>query len=196
MTPASALDRLKAGNERFVSDSLLPKHYHQQRRATLRDQSPYATVITCADSRIAPEIIFDETLGQLSVVRIAGNVIDPVVVGSAEFAAIIFHTPLIVVLGHEYCAAIRAAMEGVSISPAIDSIVGLMPPGIKAESPEDLKDEAVWRRTIRANVAYQVQRLEEESSVIATMIKEHRLAIIGGKINLTSGKVEFFDMHD
>src|SRR5439155_1280302 len=111
VTGAQALERLKAGNTRFAADKSNPKNIGKDRRAVLaKGQHPFAVVLTCADSRVAPELVFDQGLGDLFVLRVAGNIADPFVLGSIEYAVEHLHTPLIVVLGHESCGAVAAAL--------------------------------------------------------------------------------------
>src|SRR5437660_44710 len=110
--PEAAFKRLKDGNARFAADQLAKKDVGSKRRAELaKGQRPFAVILTCADSRVAPELIFDQGLGDLFVLRVAGNVTDPVVLGSIEYAVEHLKTPLIVVLGHEACGAVKAALE-------------------------------------------------------------------------------------
>src|SRR5438105_3479472 len=115
-TPAAALDRLKDGNGRFAADKPAARKTDAKRRAELAaGQHPFAVVLTCADSRVAPELVFDAGLGELFVLRVAGNIADPAVVGSIEYAVEHLHTPLIVVLGHESCGAVAAALDGAKL---------------------------------------------------------------------------------
>ncbi|MFY9570851.1 MAG: carbonic anhydrase, partial [Blastocatellia bacterium] len=125
---ADPLARLLNGNARFVRGVRRPANYKRERRALTKVQHPYAIVLSCSDSRVPPEIVFDESLGKLFVVRVAGNVVDPVTLGSIEYAAEHLHSKLLFVLGHESCGAVRATIDGGHSSPGIEAIVDRIKP--------------------------------------------------------------------
>src|SRR2546421_4904043 len=135
-TPAAALKLLKQGNERFTQGKLAARDIGASRRAALaKGQHPFAVVLTCADSRVAPELVFDQGLGDIFVLRVAGNIADRSVIGSIEYAVEHLHTPLIVVLGHESCGAVQAALEGKSLPGDLGWLVQQVHVGVKL--PED-----------------------------------------------------------
>jgi len=204
MDALTALERLKTGNARFASnvrsvDALLS----QLRRADLSEQqAPFAVILGCSDSRAPAEIVFDQGLGDLFVVRVAGNVVAPSQVGSVEFAAGRFRTRLVVVMGHTRCGAIDAAIEAALDPPAgevsqhIDAIVqrvrppvdGLIAAGMGADR------EALARAAVRANVRYAAEHLRHGSALLESLIRSDGLLVVGAEYNLETGVVEFFDV--
>lgn len=204
MDALAALERLKTGNARFASnvrsvDALLS----QLRRADLSEQqAPFAVILGCSDSRAPAEIVFDQGLGDLFVVRVAGNVVAPSQVGSVEFAAGRFRTRLVVVMGHTRCGAIDAAIEAALDPPAgevsqhIDAIVqrvrppvdGLIAAGMGADR------NALAREAVRANVRYSAEHLRHGSALLESLIRNDGLLVVGAEYNLETGLVDFFDV--
>ncbi len=189
---ASARQRLLDGNARFVSGQ--PRHPHQdgQRRAELAaGQKPFAVVIGCADSRTSPEILFDQGLGDLFVIRLAGNIVDDAALGSVEFAVAQLGARLIVVLGHEKCGAVKATVGVVNgeAVPAghIGSIVEAIKPA--AQAAKGRAGDAV-ENAVRENVHEVVERLKLAAPVLAPLIKAGELEVIGARYDLDDGKVE------
>jgi carbonic anhydrase len=125
---SDALAQLKKGNERFIAGQLQAKGFEEERKALSKGQHPYAIVLTCSDSRVSPEILFDESLGKLFVVRVAGNVVDPVVLGSIEYAAEHLHAKLLLILGHESCGAVKATLDGGYVPPNIMALLSYISP--------------------------------------------------------------------
>lgn len=185
-----ALSRLKAGNARFVADAAMHPHASAaQRNASATGQQPFAVVLGCADSRTGPEMIFDQGIGDLFVTRLAGNVADDAVLGSIEFAVTQLGARLIVVLGHENCGAVAAAVKGVTPPSYLGSLITNIHPAVAAASaaPGDLMENA-----IHENIQAQVQRLKTASKVLAPLITDGSLQIIGARYDLHSGLVTFF----
>ena len=195
-TPAEAWAELRAGNERFVAGQ--PAHPNQDaaRRGELASgQAPFATFFGCGDSRVAAEVIFDQGLGDLFVVRTAGHVIHAGVLGSLEFAVEILGTPLVVVLGHDSCGAVRAAIDGTAIdaAPLPAGIWKLIAPIVPAArkvfaetegtTPEDIDAELVGREHLRNTVA----ELLHSSEMISNAVAEGRLGIVGANYRLAEG---------
>jgi len=187
MTPDEALKRLLAGNERFVNGT--PEHPRQdveRREAVANEQDPFAIVLTCSDSRVAPEVLFDQGLGDLFVIRVAGNVVDPIVLGSIEFAAVRLGTPLIVVLAHSSCGAVTAAVEGGELEGSLPSVAARLQPAVEAtmNEPGDAVDNA-----IRANAWLAVERLLTDDSPLAGLVDAGSLKIAAAYYDLASGQV-------
>lgn len=187
---AESLARLQQGNARFVSDRLQPKDVAGERAAMAKGQSPYAIILACADSRLSPEIIFDESLGRLFVVRVAGNVVDPVVLGSIEYAAQVLKSPLLLVLGHDSCGAVSAAIAGGPASPNLTALVQEIVPAAEEAKKLSLDAQQTLDAAIRANVRHQMTQAIAASPVLAGMVAQHQLQIVGGVYHLDSGQVE------
>lgn len=194
-----ALHKLMAGNRRFATHHMRHPHETIQRRIRLAKagQHPFAIVLSCADSRVPPEIIFDEGLGDLFVVRIAGNIVDDAVIGSIEYAAEHLGAKLLVVLGHEKCGAVHAAVENQheahlqtlveAIRPAVEKIRRQEP---NADSPRDT--EAFAEQVARENVRNVVSALQANKPLLIKLVSDQRLRIVGSYYHLSSGKVEVF----
>ncbi len=202
ISAAEALDRLREGNRRFVyevrrGDSLMS----QERRTELAaGQEPFAIILGCSDSRVPAEIIFDRGLGDLFVIRVAGNIVAPSQVGSVEFAAERYHTRLVVVLGHSQCGAILATLEQLqqptgSQSRNLQSIVDRVRPSVEGLLRTGLKDdnEALVREAVRANVRASANHLRHGSQVLEQLIHREGLVVVGAEYSLETGVVEFFD---
>lgn len=187
LAPSAALKRLMDGNQRFVHQ--LSEHRNQSQarmKEVAQAQHPFAALLSCADSRVAPEILFDEGIGDLFDIRIAGNIVTPEVLGSLEYAVDFLGTPLIMVLGHERCGAVTAAVQGKRLSGHISSFVKAIKPAIsKIEgTSDDLVDKAVV-----ANVHYQVQKLKQNSTILSQRLLDGKLRIVGGRYDLDTGEV-------
>jgi carbonic anhydrase len=201
--PASeALARLRAGNRRYVSgDTGDERITHASRRSELTDgQEPFAIVLGCSDSRVPAEIVFDQGLGDLFVIRVAGNVVAPSQVGSVEFAAERLGTRLVVVLGHTRCGAIQATLEeltrpGEVQSRNLNSIVLRIRPSVEALLASDLRHdpEALVREAVRANIRASVDQLRHGSEVLEQLIESRGLKVVGAEYCLETGVVEFLD---
>lgn len=202
VTSQEALARLREGNQRFVSgvrsiESLLS---HTRRAELAEEQRPFAIVLGCSDSRVPAELVFDQGLGDLFVIRVAGNIVAPSQVGSVEFAAEQFGTPLVVVLGHTRCGAIAATLNELRSSGApttrnVRSIVNRIRPSVEALLSTDLKDdEARLRREAgRANVRASADHLRHGSALLEQLIDEGKLLVVGAEYSLETGEVDFFD---
>jgi len=190
-TPAVALERLKEGNGRFAADKPVAKKTDAKRRAELAaGQHPIAVVLTCADSRVTPELVFDQGLGDIFVLRVAGNIADRAVIGSIEYAVEHLHTPLIVVLGHESCGAVKAALEGKPLPGDLGWLGQQVHVGDKL--PEDTQDRL--NPGIRANALHAATDLTERSSAIKELAAGNRVQIVCGVYSLTSGEVDWLKM--
>ncbi len=203
MIPArDALQRLREGNRRFVAevrgrDALTSR----QRRSELADgQEPFAIVLGCSDSRVPAEIVFDQGLGDLFVIRVAGNIVAPSQVGSVEFAAERFGTRLVVVLGHSRCGAILATLEQLQQPPEhqsrnLRSIVDRVRPSVEpllGKQP-GLDADALVSHAVRANIHASVDHLRHGSEVLEQLIRQDGLLVVGAEYSLETGVVDFFD---
>jgi carbonic anhydrase len=186
-----ALQKLKAGNARFASDKPTTRDVGKARRAELaKGQKPFAIVLACADSRVTPELIFDQGLGDLFVLRLAGNVVEPAVLGSIEFAIENLHTPLIVVLGHESCGAVMAAVDGEKINGNLGWLVERVHAG--KDLPKDPK--TALAAGIKNNALYQAEQLSTQSKVIKEFLQAKRVQLVAGVYSLSTGKVDWLDL--
>lgn len=202
MSARDALQRLREGNRRFAAGlrSLEVLASHARRADLLGGQQPFAIVLGCSDSRVPAEIIFDQGLGDLFVIRVAGNVVAPSQVGSVEFAAAKFGTPLVVVLGHSRCGAIEATIEELQ-QPAgtrsrnLRSIVNRVRPSVEALLATDLRrdPDALMREAVRANVRASVDHLRHGSEILEELVATSGLRIVGAEYSLETGLVEFHD---
>ncbi len=181
---------LKDGNDRFAADRPEKKDLSQKRRQELvKGQHPIAVVLACADSRVSPELIFNQGLGDVFVLRVAGNIADPFVLGSAEYAVEHLHAPLVVVLGHEKCGAVAAALEAEKPGGNLGKVINDVYVG--KQLPE--KTEAGLSAAVRNNVLHQVELTTGHSEVLKKAVEEKKLKIVAGVYHLDSGKVEWLD---
>ena len=203
MIPAAeALQRLRDGNTRFVAgeptgDALTSP---QRRRQLADGQEPIAAILGCSDSRVPAEIVFDQGLGDLFVIRVAGNIVAPSQVGSVEFAAEQLGVRLVVVLGHSRCGAIAATLEQLQRpaegqSPNLRSIVSRIRPSVEGLLRTDLRSDlpALAAEATRANVRYAADHLRHGSEVLETLIRERGLVVVGAEYSVETGVVDFFD---
>ncbi len=190
ISPAVALRRIKGGNKRFTSDQLQHPYDSNWKRSDLTaGQYPFVIVLGCSDSRVPPELVFDQGLGDVFVVRVAGNVLNKENVGSIEYAVANLGTPLIVVLGHEHCGAVKAAKQTIAAkgkAPGqIHSLVEAIRPAVEATVGQDAE------ATCQANVRHVVETLKESKPIIYKLIDSGKVAVVGAYYDLPSGKVEF-----
>ncbi len=188
-----SLAKLKSGNAQFVAspESALP--IDAARRAELaQGQKPYATVLTCADSRVPPEVIFHTSLGDLFVVRSAGHVADRAVLGSVEYASGHLDVPLVVVMGHEQCGAVRAAIEtpaGKSLGPNLDYLIKAIKPAVT--STASASEATRLKAAILRNVEETVNALVVDSAILRELVNANKVALVGGYYELATGRVHF-----
>jgi carbonic anhydrase len=203
VVPASeALERLREGNRRFVTGvrSLETLASQTRRSEFVAGQEPFAVVLGCSDSRVPVEIVFDQGLGDLFVIRVAGNVVASSQVGSVEFAAERFGTRLVVVLGHTRCGAIQATLEELQQptekqSRNLGSIVNRIRPSVEGLLATELRHDrdALARQAVRANVRVSANQLRHGSEVLERLIQRDGLLVVGAEYSLETGVVEFFD---
>jgi carbonic anhydrase len=186
LTPDQALAKLMEGNQRFVSRRRLNPHQDAARLTEVASgQAPFAAILSCADSRVVPEIAFDQGLGDLFVVRVAGNIAITEDIASEEFAVGVLGTPLLMVLGHERCGAVSAAVQGGEFPGVIESLVFAIRPAVQASEGES-GDRVT--NAIKANVRLQVQRLQT-SSVITSAVQAGKLKVVGAYYDLDTGEI-------
>ena len=192
VAPAEAISKLKEGNGRYVSGNLQHPGQTTERRTELaKTQHPFAVILSCSDSRVPPEIVFDQGLGDLFIVRVAGNVINDEGLGSIEYAIDHLGSRLILVLGHQSCGAVQAAKETIAAkgkAPGhIESLVTAIKPAVEATAKDDLD------ATIKANVKHVVQTLRSSAPILKAKVDSGEIQVIGGYYSLDTGAVTFLD---
>ena len=200
MAALEALARLQEGNRRFVSETSLSEadSTHARRLSLVPGQEPFAIVLGCSDSRAPAELIFDQGLGDLFVIRVAGNIVAPSQVGSVEFAAERFGTRLVVVVGHSQCGAVTATVEellggAAHASLNLRSIVDRVRPSIQPLLSRVHGRDALLAEGVRANVRASVEGLRHGSELVEQLVREDGLLIVGAEYSLETGVVEFFE---
>jgi carbonic anhydrase len=197
----AALQRLLDGNRRFTASLGSEAIVSQGRRLELsKAQQPFAIILGCSDSRVPAEIVFDQGLGDLFVIRVAGNIVAPSQVGSVEFAAARFGTRLVVVLGHSECGAILATLEELrrpsdTQSRNLRAIVDRVRPSIDGLLETELRNDqdALLRQAVRANIRASANHLRHGSEILEQLIQQDGLLVVGAEYSLETGLVEFFD---
>jgi carbonic anhydrase len=192
VAPAEAISKLKEGNGRYTSGNLQHPGQTTERRTELaKTQHPFAAVVCCSDSRVPPEVVFDQGLGDLFIVRVAGNVINDEGLGSLEYTVDHLGTRLILVLGHQRCGAVDAARETIAANGKapghIESLVQAIKPAVEATGKEDLD------ATIKANVKHVVQALRSSTPILKAKVDSGDIQVIGGYYSLDTGAVTFLD---
>ncbi|HAT15574.1 MAG TPA: carbonic anhydrase, partial [Microcoleaceae bacterium UBA11344] len=182
ITPDAALQKLMDGNRRYIQQKrTFPDQSRSRILELAKGQHPFAIVLGCSDSRVAPEILFDQGLGDLFEIRVAGNVLDNVVIGSIEYAAAELGVPLLVILGHERCGAVKAALDGKPVPGHIGSLVAAIKPAVYATKgqPGD-----AWDNAVRANVKMSVNKLKALSPILAKAVKAGTLKVVGARYDI------------
>lgn len=195
MTPDQALAALKEGNDKFITDAPYRQVNDRDRRLEIaRGQTPVAVLVSCSDSRVPPELLFGRGLGELFIVRNAGNTVDTTALGSIEYGVVELGVQLVVVLGHEKCGAVDAAVKVVKENATFPGAIGQMiepivPAVLRAQAqPGDLLDNA-----IRENVRRTVNRLRTSEALLQEPLRSGKLKIVGARYDLDNGDVDFFD---
>ena len=204
LSAPEALERLKEGNARFVArvDNQEPIPSPPCPIAEMNKRKPFAIILGCSDARVPAEIVFDQGLGDLFVIRVAGNIVAPSQVGSVEFAASRFGTRLVVVLGHSQCGAIMATLEELQQpthqSSNLRSIVNRVRPSVEVLFQTELRDDldTLVGHAVRANVAASVNHLRSGSELLERQIQNEGLMVVGAEYSLETGAVDFFDLPD
>ncbi len=188
LTPDAALAELVAGNKRFVAERLTSFDHDLAilKQHTVDKQEPFAAVLSCADSRVPVEIVFDQSIGHIFVTRVAGNVITPEIIGSLEYGAAVLGTKVILVMGHSGCGAVKAAIQGKEVPGQISSLFPHIQPAVDQAGPDP---EAVTK----ANAKIQATLLREASTVISGLVKDAKLKVVAGYYDLASGAVALLE---
>jgi carbonic anhydrase len=203
LTAEQALQRLKEGNARFSHNvrSMEVSMGQAARAALVAGQNPFAIILSCSDSRVPSEIVFDQGLGDLFVIRVAGNVVAPSLVGSVEFAAATFGTRLAVVMGHSHCGAIKATLDFIqhkvgAPSENIHDLVDRCRPAVESvvhAAGPDASRERLMHEAVRANVRQSCAHLRHGSRLLERLIQEEGMRIVGAEYSLETGQVDFFE---
>jgi carbonic anhydrase len=188
LTPDAALKELLDGNERFVSAQMTSFEHDLKilKDHTVEKQEPFATVLSCADSRVPVELVFDQTIGHIFVARVAGNMATPEIIASVEYGAAVLGTKVILVMGHGSCGAVKAAIQGKEVPGQISALYPHIRPAIDRAGPN-------LEAAIKANAQVQARLLREASPVIAPMVKEGKLKVVAGYYDITTGKVSLLE---
>jgi len=193
-SPEEALTLLKEGNQRFVAGQTLSQDVSEEKRNSLvaKGQKPFAVIVSCSDSRLPPELIFDQGLGDLFVVRVAGNVLGPVAMGSVEYGVEHLHAPLLVILGHNHCGAVKASVDGGEIPGSIGAIVAKIKPSVDLVRSSGITGDSIYEHVEDMNVKAMVNEVQS-SPIVKELLHEGKLRIIGAKYCQETGKVTFFE---
>ncbi len=202
ITASEALSRLQKGNARFVDDvrGVDALASNARRTELVGGQEPFAIILGCSDSRVPAELVFDQGLGDLFVIRVAGNIVAPSQVGSVEFAAEQFNTRLVVVMGHTLCGAVSATVKELerpseNRSPNLRSIVDRIRPSVEGLLETELRNDPdeLMRQAVRANIRAATNHLRHGSPILESLIDENGLRIVGAEYCLETGVVDFFE---
>jgi carbonic anhydrase len=186
ITPDQALEKLVAGNDRFVNQKRTKRNQDQNRLTEVaQGQEPFAAILGCADSRVPAEIVFDQGLGDLFVCRVAGNIATPEEIGSLEFGTLVLGAKVLIVMGHERCGAVKAAIKGGELPGQIGSLIKSIDIGTVTPKSDDLNS---LEKAAKANVSHQVEVLKK-SPVLSDLIAKGQLKIVGSYYDLDTGKI-------
>jgi len=192
LTPAEGLAELQAGNERYVTGTHTHHDYGPEREELAETQKPFAMIVSCADSRVSPELAFDQSRGRLFVVRVAGNFVDDNGLASLEYGAAVLGSQLIMVLGHTNCGAIKAAIDvvtkGTTLPGHLPGLVDNLKPAVEKAKAES-GSGSLLDNTTRDNVLLTMQKLQTSQPVLAPLVEQNKLKVVGGIYDLTTGKV-------
>ena len=188
-SPEDALAEMKNGNQRFLSGKFVNTEYKKQIEQTKTDQHPHTLVLSCLDSRIPPEIIFDQGIGNIFVARVAGNIEDPNILGSMEFATKVIGTKLIVVMGHNKCGAVKGAIDNAELGN-LTQLVDQIKPAIVGDTTNL---DNMLNQTSKNNVKMTIDDILKSSSVISSLVKENKVKLVGAYYDIATGQVTFLE---
>lgn len=192
LTPIEAFDILKEGNKRFVNNLKINRNLLQQLNDTANGQHPFAVALSCMDSRTSIELIFDQGLGEIFSLRIAGNVVNDDILGSMEYACSVIGSKLIVVLGHTRCGAIKGACDNVQMGNLTSLLEKIKPAIGKTESYGEDTDSVVYAEKVGyANVLHSMDEILERSSIIRQLYRDGKIGLVGGMYSVENGRVQF-----
>lgn len=193
LTPDQAFERLMRGNERYVTGKINQRDYIPARNALVKGQNPYVCILTCADSRVGPELCFDESLGDLFVTRIAGNYVTGDILASLEYGTAMLGAPLIMVLGHDHCGAVSAAVKAfeqeVEFPGHIQNVASAIAPAVRAASNQPAGEKDLAERAAIENVRINVDTLQQATPLLTRRVRAGKLRIVGGIYSLETGRV-------
>jgi carbonic anhydrase len=196
ITPSFALDLLKDGNKRFVSNLKINRNLLQQANETSDGQHPFAVILSCIDSRTSAELIFDQGLGDVFSVRIAGNIVNEDILGSMEFGCKVAGAKIIVVLGHTKCGAVKGACDNVALGN-LTGLISKIKPAVEQESVtsenRNSSNSVFVENVAELNVSLSVKNILLKSPIIADMVKNGDIGIVGGIHDISTGEVKFFE---
>jgi carbonic anhydrase len=196
ITPSVALEKLKDGNKRFVSNLKINRNLLQQANETSDGQHPFAVILSCIDSRTSAELIFDQGLGDVFSVRIAGNIINEDILGSMEFGCKVAGAKIIVVLGHTKCGAVKGACDNVALGN-LTALIAKIKPAVEQEAAtaenRNSSNGVFVENVAELNVSLSVKNILLKSPIIADMVKNGDIGIVGGIHDITTGEVKFFE---
>jgi carbonic anhydrase len=194
ITPEQGIDLLKKGNERFINNLKINRNLLQQMNETSEGQNPFAVIISCMDSRTSAELIFDQGLGDVFSIRIAGNVINEDILGSTEFGCKVVGAKVVLVLGHTGCGAIKGAVQNAELGHLhfITSKIQRCIPDLKKASPH-LTEGDLCQKVTEENVKKGIEDLKTRSPILAELVQAGKLKVVGGIYDISSGKVDFLD---
>lgn len=191
ITPQEALERLLVGNRRYAAiQQVYPRQSMYHRQMLLEGQSPIAAILSCSDSRVPAELVFDQGLGDLFIVRTAGHAIDELVIASLEYAVFALHVPLIVVMGHTFCGAINAVLKNDALPGSLPHLMQQLQPALETI---DRHAENVVEQAVQANSRYTIDRLLQGSPILRDTYEQGQLNIVAAYYDLNSGRVEILD---
>lgn len=196
ITPQQALEYLKEGNKRFLQGKTLSRDFLKQVKETSTSQFPYATILSCMDSRTPSEIIFDQGLGDIFNIRIAGNIADDNIIGSMEFGSKVVGSKLILVMGHTDCGAIKGAIDNVQLGKLSGLLEKIKPAinAVKTDIEKNSGNKAFVEMVTKENVIMAVKLIRDRSIILKEMEDKEELKILGGIYNTSTGEVEFFEI--
>lgn len=188
-----AMQLLKEGNERFRSAGLQSKDVSSQRRQELlsKGQKPFAVILSCSDSRVPPEVIFDQALGDIFIIRVAGNVVSPIELGSIEYGTEHLHVPLLVIMGHDNCGAVKATVDGGEAPGCIGAIVEMIKPSVDKARAAGATGVDLYEKACDENIRAMLS-IVEQSPIIQEMVEHGHVKIVLAKYLQNSGEVVFF----
>jgi carbonic anhydrase len=190
MTPTSALEKLKKGNARFVEGNMKSRNWLAKASATAGGQYPFATILACMDSRAPIEIIFDQGIGDVFGIRIAGNIVNDDVLGSMEYATKVVGSKLLVVLGHTSCGAVKGSIDDAKLGN-LTGLLAKIRPAVSASGPGSAKDDAYVNKVAQANVSQAMKEIREKSPTIKAQLDDGTVSLVGAMYDVSTGKVTF-----
>jgi carbonic anhydrase len=190
MTPASALEKLKKGNARFVEKNMRSRDWLAKVSATAGGQYPFAVILACMDSRAPIEVIFDQGIGDVFAIRIAGNIVNEDVLGSMEYATKLVGSKLLVVLGHTSCGAVKGSIDDAKLGN-LTELLAKIRPAVSASGPGSAKDDAYVTKVAQANVSQAMKEIREKSPTIEAQLDAGTVGLVGAIYDVSTGKVTF-----